>query len=243
MKWSPGRDVNSQILFYAASSQALWILQKVTFVDSEKNTKGQTKTPFVPKEILMKSFEEYLPSGMFFPFRTNILYFSRAGEIVLTRKTKEKQPNAIEISGKWFSANLLAWVRQQLGREYDSGTVNQHHVKLRGYTRPIKKKRKARKPRTIPKIPPQQQTNDDDTPYRYAAGGSFTPQGPPIPTSNTFAALSQKTKKKRSRKQRSKSRSTSPKASLASSSSSSSVWKKKKKQKQYHFVCLLLFKN
>ena len=266
MKWTPGRDVQSHILFYAGASQALWIKEEVTFCESEKNTRGQTKSPFVPKDILMASYEQYIPSSMFFFLSGQYFRFSsRLDERVLTKNTKKEHPGAVGVSGKWFSANLLAWVRQQLGREIDSGTVNQHHVKLRGYEKPVRVRttRKKRKPKSSTKkkrgtksstkkkrkqktkIPKMAQANDleknDDggTPYRYAPGGTFTPQTRPIATSNTFAALanqSQKKKKKRTRTRRSKSRSKSPKAPKASSSSSVG-WKK---QKKYHIVSVFV---
>ena len=66
MKWQRAKDVPSQILYYAGACQALWINQEVTFCESEVNEKGQRKSPFVPKQVLMDSFRSYLPDGGFF---------------------------------------------------------------------------------------------------------------------------------------------------------------------------------
>ena len=67
MKWHQAKDVPSQILFYAGACQALWINEEVTFCESEVNEKGQRKSPFVPKQVLMENFaSSYLPEGGFF---------------------------------------------------------------------------------------------------------------------------------------------------------------------------------
>ena len=108
----------------------------------------------------------------------------------MTRKVKKKHPDANGVPGKFFSMNLLAWVRAQLGRKFDSGTINQHYVKLRGYEKPERSKKRTKKskssskrPKTskkpssrkssskkpssrkpkkrIPKMPPQEQKGND----------------------------------------------------------------------------------
>ena len=75
MKWEKGNDVESQILFYAGAMEALWINSEVTFCASEMNEKGVTKSPFVPKDILMNSFLDFIPEGVFFCFWKNWAFF------------------------------------------------------------------------------------------------------------------------------------------------------------------------
>lgn len=117
------------------------------------------------------------------------------------------------MTGKHFARNLLDWIRNEVGEKVDSGTINQHLIKLRGYVKGGNKKKKK---------------------LRSKMSKSRTKNQPPAPPS-TFQSknappLSKKPKKKKKRRRKSRSTSNSPTTGYGASSEI-------KKVKGYHFVC------